>query len=175
MAKLAAAIVPPFSLYAMARSNLQGSVRISISMTPEQRDRDTCIQFLLGFAAEGYLKAYLAFDGVNEIQLKAIGHDLVKAYERALARGLPIQDLYQLRFVIETLSLPHRRNFYRYLPNNPDGSEKQFELVRPLLAFESLKLLDRAVFPFLLPEINRELERQGRPLLAEWPGVDGLP
>lgn len=166
--------VPPFGFYSMARSNLQGALRIATTMNPAQRDRDTCIQFLLGFVAEGYFKAFLAHGGMSEEGLRKIGHNLIKARDEAMAHGLPIGELHQLRFVVETLQAGHKQFHYRYLPDNLDGSEKQFALVLPMLAFDALKLLDQAVFPFLRPEINRELTRQGREELQAWPGVDGM-
>lgn len=46
------------------------------------------VYFLYGHAIELSLKAFLAYHGFNEQKLRAIGHDLVRAWEKAREKGL---------------------------------------------------------------------------------------
>ncbi len=168
--------VPPFGYYAMARSNLESAKRIdSTHGGHPRRNTDTALQFLFGWSAEGYLKAYLRGRGVDDGALKGIGHDLRQALDRATALGLALPWLDRVLVAVEILSPGHKVLFYRYLPNNPDGTDMTFGLILPDLAFDALDALDEAVLLSVRAEINADEQRQGRAPTLHWHGVGRPP
>jgi hypothetical protein len=107
--------------------------------------------------------------------LKAIGHDLRQALDRATALGLALPWLGRVLVGVEILNPGHKGLFYRYLPNNPDGTDMAFGLILPDLAFDALDALDEAVFLSIQAEINADERRQGRPPTLHWHGVGKPP
>lgn len=168
--------MPPFGYYAMARMNLEGARRIDSTHAGDaRRNTDTCMQFLFGWSAEGYLKAYLAGQGVEQRALARIGHDLLLAIQEATGRGLTLPWLGRVQGAVHLLGPGHQGLYYRYLPKNPDGSDKTFAMVLPDLAFDALDALDEAVFLSIQAEINADERQQGRAETLHWHGVGRPP
>lgn len=163
-------LVPPTGFYSTARCNLGGAKRIASTFSAEsERNRNSCIQFLLGWAAEGYLKTYLANAGMSEHDLRVcIGHDLDEALRIGRGMGLVVTGAEQLDFVVSHLAPAHLSMFWRYLPTNVDGTERKFDLVMPSVAFPALDMLDAAVWPGVQDEMNRLLAAQGRQPVPCW-------
>jgi hypothetical protein len=164
-------IVPASGYYSMARSHLTGAKRI-FSTLPTQAEQRTnvCIQFLLGWAAEGYLKAFLCHKGYTVRQLRDIGHNLEEGLTEAMRGGLSFPWIGRSQIVVRHLSKGHSSLYYRYLPSNPDGTEKDFVQVLPELAFDALDALDQAVYPSVQSEMESALAAQGR-APWEWHGT----
>ena len=167
--------VSPVGYYSMARGNLIGASHIYRALPTEQeRNINPCIQFLLGFTVEGYFKALLAHKNYKLHQLIAIGHNLKKAMQKAGDEGIALPGYPKLKFVVDNLALGHLKHHYRYLPSNPDGSDKEFTMVYPSLAFEALAPLDEIVFKEIQAEINADESRLGLPTTTNWPGAPML-
>ena len=165
-------IVTSGGYYNMARYNLLGAQRIAFSHSiVGERNSDPCIQFLLGWALEGFFKVYLAHKGYKGVQLRKIGHDLVQAREATMKEGLLIEQYGTLKFVVETLHPAHLKFYYRYFPSNPDRSAKTFQFVMPDIAFPVVGHLDEMVFPFVQAELNADEIRLGRSPTMKWPGL----
>ncbi len=153
----------------MARRNLGGVKRILATM-PDERERncDPCIQFLLGWSCEGYLKTFLAANKMSDKELRLeIGHDLIEAFEVATAKGLDYPEIGRLHIVIGHLAPGHLDMHWRYMPTNADGSERQFNLVWPSLAIPALDALDQAVWSWVQTDFGKTLAEQG---LSPHPG-----
>ncbi|WP_043342463.1 hypothetical protein [Belnapia moabensis] len=164
--------VPPFGYYSMARRQLEGARRIDLTYGGDARRKtDTCMQFLFGWSLEGYLKAYLAGQGVEQPALIRIGHNLEEALREAVARGLAFPWIGRVRLAVHHLHPGHRGLYYRYLPQNPDGTDKTFSLILPDLAFDALDALDEAVFLSIQEEINVDERRLGQAPTLAWRGV----
>lgn len=161
-------------LYSAARGYLLGAGHIFRALPVAERNINPCIQFLLGFAVECFLKAYLAYTGYAEKQLRAIGHDLVLAMQTAETEGLVLPDQSQVRFVVDCLAPGHLRQHYRYLLHNPDGSIRPLTMVYPRTAFEALCPLDETMFRLIQADINGEEKRLGLPVTIAWPGIPPL-
>ena len=151
----------------MARSNLKGAKHIAATLPGVAgRNADPCIQFLLGWAAEGLLKTFLSAKGAQTGELLGIGHDLRVALTRAEEEGLE-RPTASLGFVVDTLAPSHLDMHWRYLPTWPDGSHPTFNLVMPAVAFPALDALDRAVWPLVTNEMNLELRALELPPVTE--------
>jgi hypothetical protein len=168
-------LVPPSGFYTMARENLRGAKRIASTLATEaEKNSDPCIQFLLGWTAEGFLKTFLAAREIPERVLRnKIGHDLLEAYEQAISNGLHYPDLGRLHVVVGHLADAHLEMHWRYMPINPDGSEMKFKFVWPSLAIPALDALDHAVWPFVEADFTRTLEAQGLLPHSGWCPVGG--
>jgi hypothetical protein len=74
------------------------------------------IGILAAHCLELGLKAYLLHAGCDERDLKSIGHDLVKAWERCKESGL---DLQELPYWVQVLNYSHANPyFFRYPREN---------------------------------------------------------
>lgn len=96
------------------------------------------IFYLIGLGFELYLKsAYAHYGGqADDKHLRnKIGHDLVKALNKAEARGFASQAP-NLRQIVELLREPHLAHYFRY--DRPE----QIPLPEPVQIFETLKVLD---------------------------------
>lgn len=164
--------VPATGHYSTARHNLEGAKRIAHTIeSVEELDTNLCVQFLLGWVAEGFLKTFLAGTMDDRQLANCIGHDLNEAWRSAKEAGLQVGGTGSLEFVISTLADAHLNMFWRYLPTNQDGTERVFDMVMPSLAFPALDALDAAVWPCVEADMNRLLKKQGRPFVVRWSAV----
>jgi len=100
----------------------------------------------LGFATELLLKCHLATAGLNESQVKKYGHDLKRAFDKAVQTGLVLELVEDLRDLVMLLWNSHKDCSFRYMP---DGKP-----------FQSSKEVDRVL------EVIGELERTLRPKIT---------
>lgn len=157
--------VPPSGFYTMGRRNLEGAKRIVSTLeTESDRNSDPCVQFLLGWSAEGLLKTFLAANNTNEHALRnEIGHDLNEALDQAKLKGFQYADIGRLQIVVGHLALGHLNMHWRYMPTDVDGTELNFTMVWPSLALPALDKLDQAVWPYVQAGFDQTLAAQGRP------------
>lgn len=157
----------------MARSNLDGAKRIVSTVVSEsQRNSDPSMQFLMGWSAEGFLKTFLRSKEASEQELRfEIGHDLIEALDRAVARGLDCNGVGALRFVVEHLAPGHLNMHFRYLPTNEDGTDRGLTFVMSAVAIPALDALDAAVWPSVRGEFEELLAAMGRPPHGAWRAV----
>jgi hypothetical protein len=145
---LEAPIAP--SLYATARGYTK-MLDIGHQQTPETPGVTANFlmpkSLLAGFALELYFKAWLRFDGFTGAQLKGLGHNLTKAFERCVKRGL--RDGY--REVVSRFAERHLDLGYRYMDPNGQYNHPNFEAVIKLLW-----LLDEEVYRHI--DINGYVE-----------------
>jgi HEPN domain-containing protein len=76
--------------------------------------------FLLSHAFELTIKAYLAAHGVDAPELKKIGHDLERGYERAVSLGLSV-DINNIGALVRLVSNFHMNYVFRYPIINKQG------------------------------------------------------
>ena len=162
--------VPPSGFYAMARRNLEGVKRIVHTLASDtERNSDPCVQFLLGWSIEGFLKTFLAANNVSDDDLRnKVGHDLIEAYDWAAQRGLRYAGVGSLRGVVDDLAPSHLEMYWRYLPKGPSGAEMTFTFVWPSRAVPVLDALDEAVWPCVEAHFASLLVAQGKPLHPGW-------
>ncbi|MCC6488891.1 MAG: hypothetical protein IT364_15435 [Candidatus Hydrogenedentes bacterium] len=80
--------VTPVTLYRAALDFLTGA-KVLVGHPDEARASHS-FGLLVGFCLEDALKAFLCHTGDNETDLKGVGHDLVKAWKKAVDRGLAL-------------------------------------------------------------------------------------
>lgn len=86
-------------------------------------DLDTALApafyLLTGFALELFLKAVCMRGGASSGELVALGHDLHKAYTRAMKTGMVPQVMTPLGSLVLALNDQHRTHVFRYTPDVP--------------------------------------------------------
>lgn len=163
--------VSSIGFYSMARGNLLGARHIFRALPTQEQNINPCIQFLLGFAIEGYLKAFLAQNKFTLKQLLGIGHNLKAAMQAVEDHGIVLPERSKLCFVVDHMAVGHLKLQYRYLDGSPTGS---MTLVYPRTAFEALVPLDKAVFEVLQADINEEEMQLGLSITTTWHDVPPL-
>lgn len=163
--------VTAIGFYSMARGNLLGAGHIFRALPAQERNKNPCIQFLLGFAVEGFLKAFLAKKNYTQKQLRGIGHNLQAAMQEVEDNGFVLRERSQLLFVVDKLALGHLELQYRYLGASRTGG---MTMVYPRTAFDALIPLDKAVFEVVQSDINDEEMQLGLPITTAWQGVPPL-
>ena len=74
---------------------------------------------LIGFALELLLKAVCMQGGVSSSEVKTLGHDLHKAYLRAMQAGMLPEFMTPLGNLALALRDQHKKNVFRYTPDVP--------------------------------------------------------
>ncbi|QRZ13756.1 HEPN domain-containing protein [Paracoccus methylovorus] len=77
-----------FGLFNFAHTYWVSAVELD-KIRREVSHPDSPVQYLYYHAIELYLKAFLRFSGSSVLDLRSIGHKLVRLYEASVGRGLP--------------------------------------------------------------------------------------
>jgi len=130
---------PSLMRFASAREMQQAAVLVA------KHNRETgarrsigAIYFLMGFALELYLKAFLLRSGLDDVALgrRPYAHDLRRLYFEASARGLAFAEAAELEVMVEALADAHADFSFRYMQPN-----STIRVPEPIEA--ALKLLSR--------------------------------
>ena len=105
------------------------------------------VHYLIGLGLELLLKsAYVSHGGDgSDKSLRAIGHDLRTALERAEAQGFT-SEAPHLREIVECLREPHHAHFFRY------GWPDEFSMPTPNDIFAAFHVLDSEVHAAVQPD-----------------------
>ncbi len=91
------------------------------------------ISMLAGFSFELALKAVVLAAGGAQGELKAIGHDLGKAYAAASSVGFAPRRAEAVQRALLSISAQHREHQFRYLPDVPKMQVAKPETLLPVL------------------------------------------
>jgi hypothetical protein len=96
--------------YAAAASRLLNGDLLDPALAP-------AFYLLIGFTLELLLKAVCMSGGASQAQLKSLGHDLHKAYTRAMQTGKVPHFMTPLGRLVLVLREQHRTHVFRYTPD----------------------------------------------------------
>jgi hypothetical protein len=140
----------------------------------EDKQTKTPTYFLLGHALELTLKAYLAAQGIKFVKLKDdIGHDVAKAYRKAVELGLKVDcdflDAEKVVMLIQLLSDFHKEYVFRYPTISDEG---RLVVIGTLVKADDVLRVVTKIWHSVLPEAGHArlmaASEGGQYLTEEW-------
>jgi hypothetical protein len=107
----------------------------------------TSLWIELGFATEILLKCHLATAGLNEKEIRSYGHDLEKAFDRALQTGLMLEKMQDLADLVRLLNPSHKGCHFRYMPAGPLQGVAEVDRVLEVLKELAQTLWSKVTIP----------------------------